>query len=186
MEPRVLGIDWIVKSLHGWLSHVIHHHITQCCVFCWLGGNPLNHHNRCQFKKQEHLTPGSSPGPCVGPHGPPHSIFTLHGPRNGGHPRSPVQRVAWSWGVDSNVRSRLPSAASREAWTMYLKWSPLSRWRFKRVPHQRLPGRDRMAAGFRPGQSLTRTKKQTCSRPLLPPPCPPPAKTTPVKVCASV
>lgn len=102
--------------------------------------------------------------------------------KNGGHPQSPVQRAAWSCGVDFNIMSRLPSAMFREAWTMYLKWSSPSRWRFKRVPDQRHLGRDRMAAAFRPGQNLTRTKKQACSRPLLLSPL---AKTTPGKVCVN-
>lgn len=102
--------------------------------------------------------------------------------KNGGHPQSIVQRVDWSCSVDFNIMSHLPSTVFREAWTMYLKWSSLSRWRFKRVPDQRHLGRDRMAAAFRPGQTLTCTKKQNCSRPLLLSP----VTTTQGKVCVNI
>lgn len=87
-----------------------------------------------------------------------------------GHPQSSVQKADWSGGVDLNKMSTLPPPPEmfREA----LK--NVSRVRFSQqvdfqngVPDQRHLGRDRMAAAFRPGQSLTRTKKQACSTPLL-------------------
>lgn len=103
-------------------------------------------------------------------------------PKSGGHPQSSVQRAIWSCGVDFNITTLLHSAMLTEAWTMYLKWSSPSRWRFKRVPDQRHLGRDRMAAALRPGQSLTRTKKQG---PVPDHCCSLAAKTTAGKVCVN-
>lgn len=109
--------------------------------------------------------------PCVWPHELLHFISTLHGPRIGVTLKAQYKKQTDSAVLTLTQCPASPLKCSERPKKMYLKWSSPSRWSFKQVPDQRHLGRDRMAAAFRPGQSLTRTKKQACSRPLLLSPC---------------
>lgn len=88
-----------------------------------------------------------------------------------GHPQSSVQKADWSGGVDLNKTFRPPSPRSwnvQRGLKKCIQSEVLPAGGLPNgVPDQRHLGRDRMAAAFRPGQSLTRTKKQACSTPLL-------------------
>lgn len=90
-----------------------------------------------------------------------------------GHPQSSVQKADWSGGVDLNKMSRLPPSWNvQRGLKKCIQSEVLPAGGLPNgVPDQRHLGRDRMAAAFRPGQSLTRTKKQACSTPLLPSLC---------------
>lgn len=86
-----------------------------------------------------------------------------------GHPQSSVQKADWSGRVDLNKMSRpTPSWNVQRGLKKCIQSEVLPAGGLPNgVPDQRHLGRDRMAAAFRPGQSLTRTKKQACSTPLL-------------------
>lgn len=132
----------------------------------------------CQFKNKKSLS-HSSPYMCATTQ----ATALLHSTRSkyGGHPQSSVQWVDWSSSVDFNIMSHLPS-------TVFRGLNNVSKVKFSQQVEvqtssdQRHLGRDRMADAFRPGQILTCTKKQACSRPLLLSP----AKTTPGKECVNL